>query len=90
LSRGGRQAWVWLPEAEPDRGRVLRAIASALAGLAARSMVDRREGMLLAEVNGLPATASELALPLVEAGFTPSSLGFHLRRGATPGPFPPA
>ena len=31
LGRGGRQAWVWLPETEPDRGRVARAVAAALA-----------------------------------------------------------
>jgi ATP-dependent Lhr-like helicase len=90
LSRGGRQAWVWLPETEPDRGRVARAVASALGTVAARGLLDRRGGMMLEEVNGLPATASPLALYLAEAGFTPSSLGFHLRRAALPRPVPNA
>ncbi len=90
LGRGGRQAWVWLPETEPDRGRVARAVASALGMVAARGLVDRRGGMLLEEVNGLPAAESPLALYLSEAGFTPSSLGFHLRRGALPRPVPNA
>ncbi len=90
LQRGGRQAWVWLPESEPDLGRVARAVASALATLAARGLAERRGGMLLEEVNGVPATASPLALYLAEAGFTPSSLGFHLRRSAIIDPFPDA
>jgi ATP-dependent Lhr-like helicase len=90
LGRGGRQAWVWLPEAEPDRGRVARAVAAALSTVAARGLIDRRGGMLLEEVNGLPATESPLALHLSEAGFTPSSLGFHLRRATLARPVPHA
>jgi ATP-dependent Lhr-like helicase len=90
LGRGGRQAWLWLPETEPDRGRVARAVASALATVAARGLVDRRGGMLLEEVNGMPAVESPLALYLSEAGFTPSSLGFHLRRVTLPRPVPHA
>jgi len=86
LGRGARQAWVWLPETEPDRGRVARAVAAALGTVAARGLVDRRGGMLLEEVNGVPAAESPLALYLSEAGFTPSSLGFHLRRASLPRP----
>jgi len=90
LSRGGRQAWVWLPESEPDRGRVAQAVASALGTVAARGLLDRRGGILLEEVNGAPAAESPLALYLAQAGFTPSSLGFHLRRAALPRPVPNA
>jgi ATP-dependent Lhr-like helicase len=90
LWRGGRQLWVWLPEGEPERGRGARAVASALGTIAARGLAERRGGMLLEEVNGAPATESPLALYLAEAGFTASSLGFHLRRSALPGPFPEA
>ncbi|HSP20644.1 MAG TPA: DEAD/DEAH box helicase, partial [Myxococcaceae bacterium] len=90
LSRGGRQAWVWLPETEPDRGRVARAVASALGTVAARGLVERRGGLLLEEVNGAPAAESPLALYLSQAGFTPSSVGFHLRRGTLPRPVPNA
>ena len=81
---------MWLPEAEPDRGRVARAVATALETIAARGLVDRRGGMLLEEVNGLPAVESPLALYLSGAGFTPSSLGFHLRRATLPRPVPHA
>ena len=90
LGRGGRQAWLWLPETEPDRGRVARAVASALATVAVRGLVGRRGGMLLEEVNGVPAAQSPLALYLLEAGFTPSSLGFHLRRVTLSRPVPHA
>jgi len=90
LGRGGRQAWVWLPEEEPDRGRVARAVAVALGTVAARGLMDRRGGMLLEEVNGVPAAESSLGLYLSEAGFTPSSLGFHLRRSSLPRPVPNA
>ncbi|MGZ6081423.1 MAG: DNA glycosylase AlkZ-like family protein, partial [Myxococcaceae bacterium] len=86
LSRGGRQAWVWLPETEPDRGRVARAVAAALGTVASRGLLDRRGGILLEEVNGVPAAESPLALYLSQAGFTPSSLGFHLRRATLPRP----
>jgi len=90
IGRGARQAWAWLPETEPDRGRVARAVASALGTVAARGLLDRRGGMLLEEVNGVPAAESPLALYLSEAGFNPSSLGFHLRRAALPRPVPNA
>ena len=33
IGRGGRQAWVWLPDAEPDRTRVARAVAQQFAVL---------------------------------------------------------
>jgi hypothetical protein len=46
--------------------------------------------MLLEEVNGVPAAQSPLALYLSEAGFTPSSLGFHLRRVTLSRPVPHA
>jgi hypothetical protein len=46
--------------------------------------------MLLEEINGAPAAESALALNLSEAGFTPSSLGFHLRRVSLPRPVPHA
>jgi len=84
VSRGGRQAWVWLPEAEPERTRLARATAGALALIAARGLVERRGGMLLEEINGASAGEHPLALHLVEVGFAPSPLGFSLRRSALP------
>jgi ATP-dependent helicase Lhr and Lhr-like helicase len=80
LGRGGRQAWVWLPDMEPDRTRVARSVAQQFAALGHAAQAERHGGLVLVEVNGQPATQHPLALFLTEVGFVPSSLGFHLRR----------
>jgi ATP-dependent helicase Lhr and Lhr-like helicase len=80
MGRGGRQAWVWLPESEPDRTRVARAVAQQFGELAQAAQAERHGGLVLAEVNAEPAIQHPLALFLTEVGFVPSSLGFHLRR----------
>ena len=80
MGRGGRQAWVWLPDAEPDRARVARAVAEQFGALAQVAQAERHGGLILSEVNGQPALQHPLALFLTEVGFVPSSLGFHLRR----------
>ncbi|MGO9066791.1 MAG: DEAD/DEAH box helicase [Myxococcaceae bacterium] len=80
MGRGGRQSWVWLPESEPDRSRVARAVAQQFAALGQGAQTERHGGLLLSEVNGGPAEQHHLALFLTEEGFVPSSLGFHLRR----------
>jgi hypothetical protein len=53
------------------------AIAHELATLARRGA-----GLLLAEIDGIPARTHPLALHLTSAGFAPSPQGFHLRPGA--------
>ena len=78
LGRGGRQAFVDLPEQEPDRSRVASCVAAQLVLLARAA---GKEGLLLEEVNAKPVHAHVVAPFLVEAGFVPSSLGYHLRRG---------
>ena len=80
LGRGGRQGWVWLPENEPDRSRAARAVAKAFAALGHSARSGPQGGLLIAELDGRPATEHPLALFLTEEGFVPSSLGFHLRR----------
>ncbi len=80
MGRGGRQAWVWLPESEPDRTRVARAVAQQFGALAQAAQAERHGGFVLSEVNAEPAIQHPLALFLTEVGFVPSSLGFHLRR----------
>ncbi len=80
VGRGGRQSWVWLPEDEPDKSRVARAVAQQLAALAQAAQGERHGGLLLSDVNGGPAQQHPLGLFLTEVGFVPSSLGFHLRR----------
>jgi ATP-dependent Lhr-like helicase len=72
ISRGSRQLTVRLPEDEPARSTVARALAGRLARLGA--------SMLVAEINGRPADEHPLAPYLVEAGFHPSAMGYQLRR----------
>jgi ATP-dependent Lhr-like helicase len=80
IGRGGKQVFVWLPEDEPDRSQRGRHVAEHLAQEALRSP----EGMLLAEINGTPATQHALGRFLEDAGFLRSVQGFHLsRRGVT-------
>jgi ATP-dependent Lhr-like helicase len=74
-----RQILTFLPEAEPDRTTVARSVAAALADLA-RTGEGRQGGLLVAEINGVPAAAHPLAPFLEEAGFVASALGFQVRR----------
>ena len=76
MGRGGRQLLTWLPEDEPERGKVAKAVASRLAALAER----RRAGLLVAELDGGDPTAHPLARHLADAGFLPSAHGYYLRR----------
>ena len=78
MSRGGRQAFIYLPEQEPERGHVAKALAERLTESARRE--ESRGGILLAEINGMPVAEHALAPYLVEAGFVPSANGYHVRR----------
>jgi ATP-dependent Lhr-like helicase len=80
IGRGGRHALVFLPEDEPARSDVGRALARRLAGLARAD--DGRGGLLVAEINGTSALDHPFAPFLVEAGFSPSAMGFQMRRHA--------
>jgi ATP-dependent helicase Lhr and Lhr-like helicase len=77
IPRGGRQLVVWLPEDEPARSSVGRALAEALAQLARD---EARGGLLIGEINGAEAAAHPLTRHLIEAGFHPSPMGFQMRR----------
>jgi ATP-dependent Lhr-like helicase len=74
ISRGARQLQVFIPDDEPARSTVARAVAARLAELA------RAAGLLIAEVNGLPTADHPIASHLIAAGFTPSAMGFMMRR----------
>jgi ATP-dependent Lhr-like helicase len=89
LRRGNPSVQVWLPEEEPGRGRVARALAEFLV---ARVREDREEacvgraGLLISAVNGMDVAQSVMARALLEAGFVAGAKGFHVRRvRATPG-----
>jgi ATP-dependent Lhr-like helicase len=82
ISRGGRQLLVFIPDDEPARSEVGRALARRL-GVLARSE-DGRGGLLVAEINGVPAADHPFAPFLVDAGFSPSAMGFQMRRQPYP------
>lgn len=80
ISRGARQLTVFLPEDDPARSIVARALAARLANLTRPD--DRRMALLIGEINGIPASEHPLADYLIEAGFSPSAMGFQMRRHA--------
>jgi ATP-dependent Lhr-like helicase len=76
LARGDRQLSAYLPDAEPQRSRVGRAVAMVLIDRA-RSGVDSPRGMLIEEIDGAAAATHPLAPYLVEAGFIAGAMGFQ-------------
>ena len=78
IARGDRQLLVALPDDEPDRGRVARALMRELVRLAVTAHGERR-GWLIAEVNGAPAIESVLKEAALDAGFDVTSGGLQLR-----------
>jgi ATP-dependent helicase Lhr and Lhr-like helicase len=87
LRRGNPNVQVFLPEEEPGRGKVARALAEFLV---ARVRGDREEdvagraGMLISTVNGVSVAENEMARALLDAGFVAGAMGFNVRR-ALPG-----
>jgi ATP-dependent Lhr-like helicase len=80
ISRGARQLLAWLPEDEPQRSQVARALGERLAHLAEDQVA--RAPVLIGEINGIAASEHPLADFLVDAGFYPSAMGFQIRRSA--------
>ncbi len=74
--RGEKQIATFLPEDEPSRSTVGRAVANALASLVRGGA---RRALLITEIDDAPASKSALAPMLAEAGFTPSSMGYQMR-----------
>jgi hypothetical protein len=76
ISRGARQVQIMLPEDEPARTTVARAVAARLAALA------RDAGLLIAESDGAPAHEHPGVPFLLEAGFHASAMGFMVARSS--------
>jgi ATP-dependent Lhr-like helicase len=83
LARGDRQLLTWLPEAEPQRSRTARAIAAALLDRA-RAGGETPRGMLVEEIDGIPAALHPLAPLFVEAGFASGALGLQMTKSPNP------
>jgi ATP-dependent Lhr-like helicase len=78
IARGDRQLLVALPEEEPERSRVGRALAQELVRLAGAAP-DGQAGWLIAEINDAPPAESPAAPFLLGVGFTASHAGLQLR-----------
>jgi ATP-dependent Lhr-like helicase len=78
LRRGERELLIFAPDREPLRSRLLREVARALLSLAA-SRQEGRRGMLIEEINGVPATTHEAARLFLEAGFASTAMGIQAR-----------
>jgi len=79
VARTGKQLQVFLPEAEPQRTRTANAVAVRLRALGSE---PERTGLMLAEIDGMPAHEHPFAAQLTAAGFQGSSQGFYLPRSA--------
>jgi ATP-dependent Lhr-like helicase len=77
LRRGERELLLFAPDEEPQRSRLIRAAARALAELSAS------RGMFLTELDGAPATTHRAAPLFVEAAFAITAMG--LQRRPVPG-----
>ena len=78
IGRGDRQLIVALPDDEPERSRIGRAMARELVALAQRAPEGRR-GWLIEDINGKPAGTEPASRYLLESGFTATSMGLQLR-----------
>jgi ATP-dependent helicase Lhr and Lhr-like helicase len=79
LRRRNPSLRIFLPENEPERTQFARELAKKLAELAIRWQ-GRRSGLLVGEINGLPAREHFISRFLVESGFHDTVLGFQMRR----------
>jgi len=83
LRRGNPGVQVFLPDAEPGRGRVARTLAEFLVERVRGDREDDtagRAGLLIGTVNGVPVAESAMARALLEAGFVAGASGFNVRR----------
>jgi ATP-dependent Lhr-like helicase len=78
LARGDRQLVTYLPESEPERSKMGRAIARVLIDRA-RTGGESPRGMLIEEVDGLPPSTHPIARFLAEAGFVSGALGMQAK-----------
>jgi predicted Zn-dependent protease len=78
LRRGERELLLVMPAAEPNRSHATQAVARALVQLSA-SREEGRRGMLLAEIDGLPASIHPATRIFVKEGFLTTAMGLQLR-----------
>ena len=78
LRRGERDLLLCMPSTEPTRSRATQAVVRALVQLSAAREEGRR-GLLLADLDGLPATTHPAVPLFIDAGFIATAMGLQLR-----------
>ncbi len=78
LRRRNTSIQIFLPENEPERTQVARAVAEKLADIA-RRWQSRRGGLLIGEINDEPARDHFLGR-FLETGFVDTANGYQMRR----------
>ncbi|MEO7158194.1 MAG: DEAD/DEAH box helicase, partial [Vicinamibacterales bacterium] len=78
IGRGDRQLAACLPDDEPERSQIGRAMARELVAIAQRAPEGRR-GWLIEDINGTPAMEDGASRFLLEAGFSSTAMGLQLR-----------
>jgi len=95
LRRGNPNLQVFLPEEDPQRTQIVRALArfflvmaQAGSGRIGEAAVDQsgRIGMLIQTINGTAVAEHPMARALLDAGFQAAPMGFNLRRNLPPLP----
>jgi ATP-dependent Lhr-like helicase len=85
LRRGNPNLQVFLPEEDPQRSHLARALAEFLVHRVQdpdqdQSAATQRTGMLITTINGTPVAEHPFARFLLDAGFHAAPLGFNVRR----------
>jgi len=88
LSRGDRVLTTFLPDGEPDRSKMARAIARVLIdrARAGTAQTDAPRGMLIEEIDGVPPAQHPIATVLTEVGFVAGALGYQATLRSHPSP----
>jgi len=81
LRRGNANIQVFLPEEEPQRGQLMRALARYFVVMAQMHESERAAaGMFVQTINGVNVAEHPMARVLLDAGFQAAPMGFNLRR----------
>ena len=80
LRRRNPSIRVFLPEGEPERSAIAGKLAKQLAELAIRRQQGRRSGLLIGNVNEVPARKHPIGRFLEDVGFVDTALGYQMRR----------
>jgi ATP-dependent Lhr-like helicase len=82
IRRGNPNIQAFLPEEEPQRSNLARALSVFFVEHVHARMeeADQRGGMLISTINGIAVAEHWMARFLLDAGFSPGPVGFNVRR----------